>query len=164
MSQTERFVANAKTNPDRYRVHVGQTARPTAGVAIVACMDSRLDLFSLFGLELGEAHIIRNAGGLVTDDVLRSLAISQRFLGTEEIILVHHTGCGAHGLDDAAFVETLFAETGQRPGWKPGGFADPAEDVRESMARIEADPFLVSKKVRGFVFDVADGRLEEVSP
>ena len=137
--------------------------RPRRQVAVVACMDSRIDLFALLGLAVGDAHVIRNAGGIITDDTIRSLAISQRFLGTREIVLVHHTKCGLQGLDDEQVAADLEAETGQRPGWRAGGFTDPAEDVRRSIAAVRADPFIAAKEsVRGFVFDVETGALEEV--
>lgn len=162
MSETDRLVANAAAHPERYNPATGLSARPTSGVTVVACMDARIDIHSLLGLQVGEAHVIRNAGGLLTDDAVRSLVISQRALGTTEIILIHHTGCGLDGLDDEEFAASLEAETGRRPTWRAGGFTDPEQDVRESMAAVRADPFLLSKQVRGFVFDVVDGTLREV--
>ncbi|HWE55096.1 MAG TPA: carbonic anhydrase [Acidimicrobiales bacterium] len=163
MSETDRLVAAAADYPVRFvGPYAAAPGRPRTRVAIVACMDARIDVFSLFGLEPGDAHVIRNAGGLVTEDALRSLAISQRALGTEEVILVHHTRCGMQGLDDEALARDLEAATGRRPSWSAGGFADPAEDVRRSKAIIEADPFIPSKQVRGFVFDVNSGVLEEI--
>jgi carbonic anhydrase len=129
----------------------------------VSCMDSRIDLFAVFGLKVGDAHMIRNAGGLVTDDTVRSLAISQRFLGTKEILLVHHTNCGLEGMDDAKLADDMERETGERPTWRAGGFTDPAESVRASMERVRTDPFIAVKdSVRGFVFDVKTGALTEV--
>lgn len=163
MSATDRLVANATGYPPNYRPSVGHSARPSAGVAIVACMDARLDIHALFGLKLGEAHIIRNAGGLLTDDAVRSLVLSQRLLGTTEVILVHHTGCGLEGLDDEEFASSLAEGSGVRPSWRAGGFADPYEDVRRSMAALLSDPFVPEKNVRGFVFDVSDGTLREVT-
>lgn len=163
MGGTDRLLAAASDYPSRFAGPYGGTpGQPRTQVAIVACMDARIDVFSLFGLEPGDAHVIRNAGGLVTDDALRSLAISQRLLGTDEIVLVHHTRCGMQGLDDDALAQDLEMDTGRRPAWSAGGFADPVEDVRRSMAAIEADPFIPSKKVRGFVFDVDAGTLDEV--
>ena len=163
MSETEGLIKEAVDYPTRYGdTHIGLSARPERHVAVVACMDARMDIFALFGLGVGDAHIIRNAGGLITSDAIRSLAISQRFLGTREIVLVHHTGCGLYGFDDEAFATDLEAETGQRPAWKAGGFDDPVEDVRRSIAVIKADPFIPSKLVRGFVFDVETGGLTEV--
>ncbi len=165
MSETERLIANAASYPERYGTHSDIVAPPALGVTIVTCMDSRIDLFALFGLEIGDAHVIRNAGGLVTEDTLRSLAISQRFLATREIILVHHTRCGIHGLDDEELADSLEQETGVRPPWRAGGFVDPAADVRRSMQAIAADPFIPNKdSVRGFVFDVTTGELSEVHP
>jgi carbonic anhydrase len=137
--------------------------RPTRRLAVIACMDSRMDLFAMLGLGGGEAHIIRNAGGIVTEHEIRSLAISQRLLGTEEIILIHHTDCGAHGLDDAIWVDAIAAEVGVRPDWAPGGFGDIDEDVRRSMERLRTSPFLPhTDRIRGFVYDVTTGLLREV--
>jgi carbonic anhydrase len=138
---------------------------PRRKVAIIACMDARLNPYGLFGLGEGDAHIIRNAGGVVTDDAIRSLAISQRLLGTEEIILVHHTGCGMLTFTDDAFREQIRAETGIKPPWAVETFGDLDTDVRESVARILASPFVPRKtSVRGFVYDVATGGLREVEP
>jgi carbonic anhydrase len=163
MSETDRLLANARAYAPDHERYAGLAARPASGVAIVTCMDARIDVYRLFGLSVGEAHVIRNAGGLVTDDALRSLAISQRFLGTREVVLVHHTGCGMQGLDADSFLADLERETGVRPAWSPGGFDEPQEDVRRSVAAVLGDPFVVEKgSVRGFVFDVATGRLEEV--
>jgi carbonic anhydrase len=163
MTQTDRLVENAGTYVERSGHDGSRPVRPGRQLTIVACMDSRMDLFALFGLKVGDAHVIRNAGGIITEDVVRSLAISQRFLGTREIVLVHHTNCGLHGLDDEAMAADLEAETGVRPAWRAGGFADPADDVRRSIERIRADPFIPSKEVRGFVFDVTSGELKEVA-
>ena len=165
MSQTDRLVANAA----RYfesGVHDGERAvRPALALTVVSCMDSRIDLFSLLGLKIGDAHMIRNAGGLITDDTVRSLAISQRFLGTREIVLIHHTNCGMEGLDDKKLASDLETETGQRPSWKAGGFTDAAEDVRRSIGIVRSNPFIPSRdSVRGFVFDVKTGELVEVAP
>ncbi|MGX6449372.1 beta-class carbonic anhydrase [Patulibacter sp. S7RM1-6] len=140
------------------------TPRPRRKVAIVACMDARLDLFGLFGLDTGDAHLIRNAGGVVTDDVLRSLVISQRKLGTEEIVLVHHTDCGQLTYTDDALRDELLAETGYKPSWTPESFRDLDADLKQSMRRVLASPFLLHKdRVRGFVFEVENGRLREVT-
>ena len=139
--------------------------RPTRQLALVTCMDSRIDAFQVMGLANGEAHIIRNAGGVVTDDVIRSLCLSQHYLGTKEIILVHHTDCGLHNLDEAAFRNDLEAETGVKPWWSLEAFTDPYADVRQSMVRIAMTPFIPHKdQVRGFVYDVRDGLLKEVEP
>ncbi len=138
--------------------------RPRRELVIVACMDSRMDIFSMLGLEVGDAHVIRNAGGIVTDDVIRSLCLSQRLLGTREIVLIHHTNCGLEGVSDAHFAAELQAETGRVPSWLVGGFVDPAEDVRRSMQAIRDSPFLPHRDlVAGFVFHVDTGRLESVT-
>jgi carbonic anhydrase len=138
---------------------------PSRQVAIVACMDARMHVHGLLGLGEGEAHIIRNAGGVVTEDVVRSLAISQRLLGTREIILVHHTDCGMLTFTDDEFRRSIQDDTGIKPGWAAEAFPDLEEDVRQSIARIQASPFVPNKDlVRGFVFDVATGRLTEVKP
>jgi carbonic anhydrase len=137
---------------------------PGKHVAVVACMDARLDVYRILGLNEGEAHVIRNAGGVITDDVVRSLAISQRLLGTREIILIHHTDCGMLTFTDDDFKRSIQEETGVKPPWAAEAFGDLAEDVRQSLRRIEASPF-VTKHVsaRGFVFDVATGKLNEVT-
>src|SRR5579859_5043651 len=137
--------------------------RPKLRLTVIACMDSRLDLFGALGLEIGDAHLIRNAGGVITDDVLRSLAISQRFLGTQAVMLIHHTQCGMEGLDDAAFRAQLAAETGAEPTWDAHGFTDVYADMRESIARVRECPWIPSRdEVRGFVFDVATAKIDEV--
>lgn len=136
---------------------------PSRHVAVVACMDARLDVYAALGLKEGEAHVIRNAGGVVTEDEIRSLAISQRLLGTGEIILIHHTDCGMLTFTDDAFKESIYQETGIRPAWAAESFSDPVEDVKQSARRIRASPFIPrTGSVRGFVFDVATGRLQEV--
>jgi len=137
---------------------------PSAHLAIVACMDARLNVYALLGLGDGQAHVIRNAGGVVTDDAIRSLAISQRLLGTREIMLIHHTDCGMLTFTDDAFKRSIQDETGVKPSWSAEAFPDLAEDVRQSIARIKASPFVPHKDtIRGFVFDVATGKLHEVS-
>ena len=141
----------------------GMPAAPARRLAVVACMDARLDVLRILGLHAGEAHVIRNAGGVVTDDVIRSLCLSQRLLGTREVVLVHHTGCGLQLLDEHRFLSELEAETGIRPSWPLEVFADPDHDVVESMRRLSSSPFLPHKDhIRGFVYDVADGKLHEV--
>jgi carbonic anhydrase len=136
---------------------------PSKHVAVVACMDARLNVYAILGLGAGEAHVIRNAGGVVTDDEIRSLAISQRLLGTEEIILIHHTDCGMLTFTDDDFKSTIQQETGIKPEWAAEAFDDLAADVRQSIARIKAYPFVPKKDaIRGFVFDVATGKLNEV--
>ena len=138
---------------------------PSRHVAVVACMDARLNVYAALGLAEGEAHVIRNAGGVVTDDVIRSLAISQRMLGTTEIILIHHTDCGMLTFTDDAFKQSIQDDTGLRPTWAAEAFPELDADVRQSLARIQASPFIVHKdQVRGFVFDVASGELNEVQP
>ena len=137
---------------------------PAKHVAVVACMDARLHVGKLLGLQEGDAHIIRNAGGVVTDDEIRSLAISQRLLGTNEIILIHHTGCGMLTFKEDEFRGQIEKETGIRPEWAVEAFADLDEDVRQNIARIKASPFLPHKdSVRGFVYEVETGRLREVT-
>ena len=137
---------------------------PAKGVAIVACMDARLNVYGLLGLNEGEAHVIRNAGGVVTDDEIRSLAISQRLLGTREIMLIHHTDCGMLTFTDDEFKRSIHDDTGIKPHWAAEAFSDLDEDVRQSMARIKASPFVPhTDNVRGFVFDVATGKLNEVT-
>ena len=137
---------------------------PSAHLAVVACMDARLNVYGILGLREGEAHVIRNAGGVITDDEIRSLAISQRLLGTTEIILIHHTDCGMLTFTDDGFKRAIQDETGIKPEWAAEAFTDLDEDVRQSTARIKASPFIPHKDaVRGFVFDVATGKLNEVS-
>jgi carbonic anhydrase len=137
---------------------------PGKHVAVVACMDARLDVYRILGLNEGEAHVIRNAGGVVTDDEIRSLAISQRLLGTQEIILIHHTDCGMLTFTDDEFKKSIQDDTGIKPAWGAEAFPDLDEDVRQSIARIKASPFVPHKdQIRGFVFDVATGKLNEVS-
>lgn len=137
---------------------------PSKHVAVVACMDARLNVYALLGLGDGEAHVIRNAGGVVTDDEIRSLTISQRLLGAREIILIHHTDCGMLTFTDDEFKRSIQDETGIKPEWAAESFGDVAEDVRQSIARIKASPFVPhTDQVRGFVFDVATGKLNEVA-
>ena len=136
---------------------------PSKHVAVVACMDARLNVYAILGLGDGEAHVIRNAGGVVTDDEIRSLTISQRLLGTQEIILIHHTDCGMLTFTDDDFKASIQKDTGIKPEWAAEAFPDLDEDVRQSIARIKASPFIPHKdSVRGFVFDAATGKLREV--
>ncbi len=136
---------------------------PTRHVAIVTCMDSRIDMFRIFGLDSGEAHILRNAGGLITDDMLRSLVLSQRLLQTREIILMHHTNCGLCGADEPALVAQLKAEVGSEPSYAFGAFSDVDQAVRRAVARVVEHPFLPHRdNVRGFVYEVETGHLREV--
>ncbi|MDQ3739188.1 MAG: carbonic anhydrase [Actinomycetota bacterium] len=137
---------------------------PGRKVAVVACMDARLDPARALGLDEGDAHVIRNAGGVVTDEEIRSLSISQHLLGTEEIILIHHTDCGMLTFTDDQLAEQLEQATGERPSWDAHAFSDPAEDVRRAIGTISASPFIAHKsKVRGFVYEVETGRLREVT-
>ena len=136
---------------------------PAKGVAVVACMDARLDVHAMLGLELGDAHVIRNAGGVITDDEIRSLVISQRLLGTTEIVLIHHTDCGMLTFSDDEVKDQIQADTGIKPEFALESFSDLEGDVRQSMARIQASPFIPNKDaVRGFVYEVETGRLREV--
>ena len=163
MSQTDELLENAKAYAASF--DKGTLPIPPARkVAIVACMDARLNPFALLGLQEGDAHVIRNAGGVVTDDEIRSLAISQRLLATEEIILIHHTECGMLTFSDDDFRRSIQDETGIKPEWAAEAFSDLDEDVRQSIARIKASPFIPRKdNVRGFVYDVRDGSLREVA-
>ncbi|WP_434599456.1 beta-class carbonic anhydrase [Streptomyces sp. A5-4] len=137
---------------------------PARHTAVVACMDARLNPYAILGLKEGDAHVIRNAGGVVTEDVIRSLAISQRLLGTQEIVLIHHTDCGMVTFTDDGFRQGIEAETGVRPPWAAEAFTDPEADVRQSVRRITTSVFVPhTGAVRGFVFDVATGRLDEVA-
>jgi carbonic anhydrase len=161
MSAVDDYVKN---NEEYALGHVaGRSARPAGHVAIVACMDSRMRIFPMLGLGDGEAHVIRNAGGVVTDDVVRSLAISQRLLGTREIMLIHHTDCGMQKTTEEEFKGAIEGETGIRPPWAVESFGDAAQDVRQSIGRLKASPFIPHKDaIRGFVFDVDSGKLNEV--
>jgi carbonic anhydrase len=137
---------------------------PAKKLAVVACMDARLDLSAILGLQEGDAHVIRNAGGVVTDDAIRSLAISQRLLGTEEIVLIHHTDCGMSAIADDEFRRAIQAETGIRPAWAVEAFDDLDTEVRQSVARIRASPFIPRRdRVRGYVYDVDTRQLREVA-
>jgi carbonic anhydrase len=163
MSVIDELVHNAES----YAEHFDKAALPmppAKRVAIVACMDARLNPYGLLGLEEGDAHVIRNAGGVVTNDEIRSLAISQRLLGTEEIMLIHHSDCGMLTFSDDDFRKQVHADTGIRPEWAAEAFDDLEEDVRQSIARIKASPFIPNKDgVRGFVYEVETGRLREVT-
>ncbi len=162
MSVTDEYLANNARYVEAFSGPL--PLPPSRGVAVVACMDARLDVYGILGLAEGEAHVIRNAGGVVTDDEIRSLAISQRLLGTSEIILIHHTDCGMLTFTDDGFKRSIQDETGIKPAWSAEAFTDLDEDVRQSIARIAASPFIPRKEsVRGFVFDVATGKLNEVS-
>jgi carbonic anhydrase len=136
---------------------------PAKKVAVLACMDARLDPAKVLGLEEGDAHVIRNAGGVASEDAVRSLVISQRLLGTEEIILIHHTDCGMETFDDTAVKDQILAETGLRPGFALEAFPSAEDDVRQTAARIRANPFIPKKDVRGFVYEVETGNLREIT-
>ena len=162
MTVTDELLANA----ERYATSFDKGSLPlppARQIAIVACMDARLNPYGLLGLSEGDAHVIRNAGGVVTQDELRSLAISQRLLGTKEIVLIHHTDCGMLTFTDDEFRAQVLADTGIKPSWAAEAFSDLDTDVRQSMARIHAEPSIPLKdSVRGFVYDVTDGTLREV--
>jgi carbonic anhydrase len=163
MSATDALLANNAAYADGFSKG-GLPMPPAKQIAIVACMDARLETGRLLGLEEGDAHVIRNAGGVVSDDVIRSLTISQRLLGTREIVLIHHTDCGMLTFRDAELKDSITAETGIRPPFAMEAFEDLEADVRQSMARIEASPFVPHKdRIRGFVYEVESGRLREVS-
>jgi carbonic anhydrase len=140
----------------------GLSPRPRRKVAVLACMDTRIDLFAMLGLERGDAHIVRNAGGLVTDDAIRSLSVSQRLLGTEEVVVVMHEDCGLHGASEEDFARRL-ARDGVLPSWRLGGFQDLEEALRQGLARLRSSPELPAREhIRGFVFDPQTGALREV--
>jgi len=162
VSSTDTYVANA----ERYAASFDQgdlPLPPAKHTAVVACMDARLNPYGVLGLSEGDSHVIRNAGGVVTDDVIRSLAISQRLLGTNEIVLIHHTGCGMLTFRDDDVKDQIEADTGIRPSFALEAFGDLDADVRQSIARIKASPFVPNKdSIRGFVYEVETGRLREV--
>ena len=163
MSTTDELLANAA----RYAASFDKgdlPLPPARKVAVVACMDARLNPYGVLGLTEGDAHVIRNAGGVVSDDALRSLAISQNLLGTEEIILIHHTDCGMLTFTDDDFKQSIQEDVGIKPHWSAEAFGDLEDDVRQSIARIKSSPFVPHKdSVRGFVYDVETGKLSEVS-
>ena len=161
MSVTDDFVRNNAAYAAQFDAR-GLPTPPKKQVAVVTCMDSRMDIFAILGLNNGEAHIIRNAGGVVTDDVVRSLAISQRKLGTREIIVIKHTQCGMLTFTDDEFRENLRLETGMKPPWSPESFSDLDAEVRSSLNRIHSSAFIQHKNARGFVYDVDTGALREV--
>ncbi|MEV6425184.1 carbonic anhydrase [Streptomyces sp. NPDC051662] len=161
MSVTDEYLANNAKSAASYGGAL--PLPPSRRLAVLACMDARLNVYRILGLSNGEAHIIRNAGGVVTDDVIRSLTISQRLLGTREIILIHHTDCGMLTFTDDGFKRDIEADTGIRPPWAAEAFPDVEDDLRQSLRRITTNPFIpYTDAVRGFVFDVGNGRLKEV--
>ena len=163
MSVTDEFLQNNEVYAESF--DKGDLPLPPAkGVAVVACMDARLDVYGMLGLQEGDAHVIRNAGGVITDDEIRSLAISQRLLGTREIILIHHTDCGMLTFSDDELKQQIQEDVGMKPHFSMESFSDLEEDVRQSIARIQASPFIPNKEsVRGFVYEVETGRLREVA-
>lgn len=162
MSAADELFANNARYAERYAGPL--PTPPSRRLAVVTCMDSRMDVHALLGLGLGEAHVIRNAGGVVTDDVERSLAVSQRRLQTESVIVIHHTDCGLHDLDETAFTAELVADAGSAPTWSVGSFADVDDDVRKTVAALRSSPYLKSTTdIRGFVFEVETGLLRPVA-
>jgi len=160
----DELLANNVRYTERFDDH-DLAVNPRRQLAIVACMDSRMDIFEMLGLAHGDAHIIRNAGGVVTEDVVRSLVLSQRLLGTREILLLHHTDCGLQRLVGDTLKDELEDEIGIRPGWATESFKDPYQNVRQSIRRLQASPFIAHKDlIRGFVYRVEDGYLEEAFP
>ena len=163
MTETDRLLENAQAYAEGFD-KADLAMPPSKKVAVLACMDARVVPSRILGLQEGEAHILRNAGGVVDDDAIRSLAISQNLLGTQEIILIHHTDCGMLTFTDDELAEKLEQETGQRPEWRAHAFSDVEQDVRDSLARLRESPFIPRKdSIRGFVFDVKTGELREVS-
>ena len=160
MSEIDRMLAANEAWAERFPG--SRPVRPARRVAIVACMDSRMPLFQMLGLEVGDAHVIRNAGGVITEDTIRSLTISQHLLGTREVMLVHHTECGLQSTDDVSFADRIEQATGRRPPWAARAFTDAEADVRESIRLVQESPYLLSTSVRGAVYDVETGRLREV--
>jgi carbonic anhydrase len=164
MSNTDQLLANNESYVQSFGDKADLPLPPGRKTAVVACMDARLNVYGALGLKEGDAHVIRNAGGVVTDDAIRSLAISQRLLGTEEIILIHHTDCGMLTFHDDDFKASIEQDTGIRPPWAAEAFGDLDGDVKQSIARIKASPFIPNKtSVRGFVYEVETGKLREVS-
>jgi carbonic anhydrase len=163
MSVTEELLHNNEAYAESFEK--GDLPLPPArGVAVVACMDARLDVHKILGLEEGDAHVIRNAGGVITDDEVRSLTISQRLLGTREVILIHHTDCGMLTFSDEELKAQIHEEVGMKPHFSMESFSDLEEDVRQSIARIKASPFIPRKEsVRGFIYEVETGRLREIT-
>ncbi len=164
MSVTDELLHNAEAYADGFDKQ-DLPMPPSRKIAIVACMDARLNPYALLGLAEGDAHVIRNAGGVITDDEIRSLAISQRLLGTEEILLIHHTDCGMLTFGDDEFRSSIQDDCGIKPGWSSEAFSDLDADLRQSLARVLGSPFVPNKaSVRGFVYEVETGRLREVTP
>jgi carbonic anhydrase len=162
VSETDKLLENARAYAESFRGS-NLPAAPSKRVAVLACMDARLIPTRVLGLDEGEAHVLRNAGGVVTDDAIRSLALSQHLLGTEEIVLLHHTECGMLTVTDEEFAARMEEDAGERPPWSAEAFSDLEQDVRDSIARLKASPFIPNKdSIRGFVYDVRTGELREV--
>ncbi len=162
MSTMSEFEAHNATYVDGFS-HGGLPATPSRQVAVVTCMDARIDIYRALGLKPGQAHVLRNAGGVITDDVIRSLTISQQKLGTREIVVIHHTKCGMENMDEAGFADELAAKTGVQPPWPGLAFADVFEDTRQSVARLAASAFIeYDGAITGYVYDVDTGMLEKV--
>lgn len=162
MSATDDFVANSEEYAATFdKGHLPMP--PARKVAILACMDARLDPARVLGLNEGDAHVIRNAGGVASEDAIRSLVISQRLLGTEEILLIHHTNCGMETFTDDAVKNDILGETGIRPGFALEAFPAAEDDIMQTAARIKASPFIPHQNVRGFLYQVETGALQEVS-
>lgn len=163
MSQTDELVSNSQGYAENFS-NGDLPMPPGKKVAVVACMDARLLPARVLGLEEGDAHVIRNAGGVITDDEIRSLAISQHLLGTEEIVLIHHTDCGMLTFTDEQFTQQLEDSTGEAPTWAPEAFSDPEQDLRKAIGRIKDSPFIPNKDaIRAFVYEVETGKLREVA-
>ena len=162
MSCIDDLVSHNRTYVDRHG-HREMPTEPSRQLAVLTCMDSRLDLFGALGLELGEAHLIRNAGGIATDDVVRSLLLSQRLLGTNTVMVIHHTRCGLETFDEATLAHELETELGERPPFRLGAYNDVDADVRLTLRQLRLSPFVRPVEIRGFVFDVDEGSLREVS-
>ena len=161
MTTADKMLAVAASRAEQLAAP-GLSARPVRKVAVLSCMDTRIDLYPMLGIERGDAHIIRNAGGLVTDDAIRSLSASQRLLGTDEIVVVMHDGCGLNGASEDEFAQALAAD-GVLPNWRLGAFEDVEEALRQSLARLRASPELTARdRIRGFVFDPETGAMREV--
>jgi carbonic anhydrase len=162
MSRTDELLKNARAYAESF--DKGDLPMPPGlGVAVVACMDARVNIYGILGLSEGDAHVIRNAGGVISEDTIRSLAISQRLLGTTELILIHHADCGMRTFGDEQFQAQIETETGIRPAWNPEAFADSAADVRQSINRVKASPFLPhTDQVCGFVYNDKTGTLTEI--
>lgn len=162
MSVIDELVSHNRAYVDRHG-HREMPTSPQLHLCVLTCMDSRLDLFGALGLELGEAHLIRNAGGIASDDAIRSLLLSQRLLGTTAVMVIHHTRCGLEAFEEDALADEVEASVGERPPFRLGAFRDVDEDVRQTLATLIASPFVETTEIRGFVFSVDDGDLREVS-